>query len=364
MDGTALVFCEGAFGLPAGKTANGLVRFGTRYDILGVVDSEHAGRDAGEVVPGVTRRNPVFASVHQAVEGLGRRPDYLVVGLDPPDGRFPPQFRRVIRDSLRMGISVDSALRPFLHEDAEFPGLAQQASARIRSVGFPKALAQLRSYSGEIERVAGQRVAVVGTHSVVGKRTTTVRLTKALLERGVRAEMIGTGTSSWFQGVRSTVILESVLSRYVAGELEGAIIGADAAYHPEVFVLEGQGSVLNPANPSGIELLTTARPDAIVMQHAIQHEDHAVDDPFGAETLEQHIRVAELLSGSRVVAITLNPEIAGAEAYARAAELIRKRFDLLITDVLHDGTDALADVVCDRCGLGRRSEGARTHGRS
>src|SRR5688572_3113223 len=124
MDGTALVFCEGALGLPGGKTANGLVRYGTRYEILGALDSCQAGRDAGDIVAGTTRRIPVFADLRQAVEALGRRPDYLVVGLNPPDGRFPPAFRRVIRDALRMGVSVDSALRPYLHEDAEFPGLA------------------------------------------------------------------------------------------------------------------------------------------------------------------------------------------------------------------------------------------------
>jgi uncharacterized NAD-dependent epimerase/dehydratase family protein len=348
MDGTALVFCEGAFGLAAGKTANGLVRYGTRYEILGVIDSMHVGRDARDIVAGVARSIPVFADLHQAVEALGRRPDYLVVGLNPHDGRFPPAFRRSIRDALRMGVSVDSALRPYLNEDAEFPGLAQQSSVRIRSVGYPKPIGQLRNYTGEIERVTAQKVAVVGTHSVVGKRTTTVRLTDALRARGVRSEMIGTGTTSWFQGVRSTIILSSILSGNVAGELEGAILSANAAYAPEVFVLEGQGSVLNCANPSGLELLTTARPDVIVMQHALLHERLPVADPFGVETLERHIRVAELLSGSPVVAITLNPESADAETYARAAALLRKRFGLLVTDVLQDGTDLLADVVCER----------------
>ena len=348
MDGTALVFCEGAFGRPEGKTANGLVRFGTRYDILGVVDSTHAGHDAGEIVSGVTRRIPVFASVHQAVVGLERRPDFVVVGLNPPDGRFPPQYRRVVRDALRMGIGVDSALRPYLHEDAEFPGLAQQSSVRIRSVGYPKPLGQLRSYTGEIERVGALKVAVVGTHAVVGKRTTAVRLAGALAARGVRTEMIGTGETSWFQGVRSTVVVDSIVRRFVAGELEGTMLDAWKAYTPEVFVLEGQGSVADPANPSGVELLTTARPDAIIMQHALEHASLPADDPCGIKTLERHIRIAELLSESPVVAITVNPESASPEACALASERLRERFGLLVTDVLRDGTDAIADLVCER----------------
>ena len=42
-DGNAIVYCEGAFGTPNGKTAHGLVRRSGRYRILSVVDSRHGG---------------------------------------------------------------------------------------------------------------------------------------------------------------------------------------------------------------------------------------------------------------------------------------------------------------------------------
>lgn len=345
MDGTALIFCEGAFGSPDGKTANGLVRFGSRYDILGVIDSENSGRLAGDVITGVTKPIPVFSSLHQAIEALRRRPDYLVIGLNPRDGRMPPQHRKVIRDALKSGISVDSALKPYLVDDAEFPGLTMLSSAKIRSVGYPKPLAQLRSYTGEIDGVGAARIAVVGTHSVVGKRTTTVRLSEALAGEGVRTVMIGTGETSWFQGIPWTVILDSIVHKYVAGELEGVIVDAWRESQPEMMILEGQGSVLNPSNPSGLELLTTARPCAVVMQHAPTHSRLDPEDRFGAKSLERHIRTAELLSGSPVVAITLNPEGSSPEYFAEALGTFRKQFGLLVTDVIADGTTALTGVV-------------------
>lgn len=347
MDGTALIFCEGAFGRPSGKTANGLVRFGRRYDVRGVVDSTHAGRDASDVIGGVGRRVPIFASLNQAVSAIDQRPDYLVIGLSPRDGRLPPQFRKVVRDALRMGINVDSPLRPYLQDDAEFPGLAQQSSVRIRSVGYPKPIANLRSYTGEIASVDAKRIAVVGTHSLTGKRTTTVRLAETLRERRIATEMIGTGETSWLQGVRSTVILDSIVRKYVAGELEGIIVDAYKTYGPEVFVLEGQGSLLSRSNPSGYELLTTARPDVVVMQHALAHSSYLTSDAFGAETLERHIRIAEALAGSPVVAITVNPEGCSPDECRLAADALRDRFGLLVTDVLVDGSDALADTVID-----------------
>lgn len=345
MDGTALIFSEAAFGRPEGKSANGLVRFGTRYDILGVIDSQQSGRLAGDVIGGVKKAIPIFASLRQALDALSDRPDYLVIGLNPSDGRLPPQYRKVIRDALRSGISVDSALKPYLIDDAEFPGLTMQSSARIRSVGYPKPISQLRLYSGEIEGVEAARIAVVGTHSVVGKRTTTVRLTEALQSAGVATVMIGTGETSWFQGVPWTVILDSIVHKYVAGELEGEIVDAWRATQPKAMVLEGQGSVLNPSSPSGLELLTTARPCAVVMQHAPTHASLDGSDRYGLRTLERHISAAELLSGSPVVAITLNPEGSSPEYFAEAAEAIRSRFDLLVTDVLADGVAGLAETV-------------------
>ena len=92
MDGTAIIFSEGVFGRPEGKTANGLVRFGRRYDILGVIDSTQAGRDAGDIVPGVTRRVPIFSTLGQAVDALGRRPEYLVVGHESGRRSLPRPF--------------------------------------------------------------------------------------------------------------------------------------------------------------------------------------------------------------------------------------------------------------------------------
>ncbi|MGB5035229.1 MAG: DUF1611 domain-containing protein [Blastocatellia bacterium] len=347
MDGTALIYCEGAFGRPEGKTANGLVRFGRRYEILGVIDSEHSGRLAGDIISGVAKAIPVFSSLHQGIEALRRRPDYLVIGFNPPDGRMPPQHRKVIRDALKNGISVDSALKPYIVDDAEFPGLTMQSSAKIRAVGYPKPLAQLRSYTGEIQEVGSARVAVVGTHSVVGKRTTTVRLTEALQADGISTVMIGTGETSWFQGIRWTVILDAIVHKYVAGELEGVIVDAWRSVRPDVMVLEGQGSVLNPSNPSGLELLTTARPSAIVMQHAPTHSSLEADDRFGMRTLERHIRTAELLSGAPVVAITLSPEGNSPEFFGEATTALRSQFGLLVTDVIADGTQALTGVVRD-----------------
>ena len=45
-EGNAVVYCEGALGTTNGKTAHGLVRRSERYEVVAVIDSRHAGRDA------------------------------------------------------------------------------------------------------------------------------------------------------------------------------------------------------------------------------------------------------------------------------------------------------------------------------
>ena len=80
---TAVVYCEGNFGLIDGKTANGLVRHSQKYTILGVIDSTQAGRDAGEVLDGEPNGIPISASsamrlqtcsVHPTISSTAWRP--------------------------------------------------------------------------------------------------------------------------------------------------------------------------------------------------------------------------------------------------------------------------------------------------
>ncbi len=43
---------------------------------------------------------------------------------------------------------------------------------------------------------------------------------------------------------------------------------------PDVIVIEGQGSLLNPAYPGGYEILAAARPDLIILQHAPARKEY------------------------------------------------------------------------------------------
>jgi uncharacterized NAD-dependent epimerase/dehydratase family protein len=115
---------------------------------------------------------------------------------------------------------------------------------------------------------------VLGTDSAIGKRTTAWRLVEALDTAGISAALVGTGQTAWMQGVPHGIVLDSLINDFVSGEIEHAVCEAWQDGHPRVIVLEGQGSLMNPAYPGGFELLAAGRPEVVVMQHAPARKEY------------------------------------------------------------------------------------------
>ncbi|MEM0057179.1 MAG: DUF1611 domain-containing protein, partial [Candidatus Geothermarchaeota archaeon] len=63
----ALILAEGLYHSTDAKTAHGLVRLSNRYKIVGVIDSQFAGKDAGEVLDGKPRGIKIYASLKEAL---------------------------------------------------------------------------------------------------------------------------------------------------------------------------------------------------------------------------------------------------------------------------------------------------------
>lgn len=310
-DGNAAIYCEGAFGTPNGKTAHGLVRFTRRYAPVCVIDSRHAGKTASDVVVGAGPGIRVVGSLDEAIE-LGRRDGrevtHFVIGLAPDGGRLPSGVRGVVEQALRAGLHVDAGLHDFLSEDRQLSALASERGVRLRDVRRPPDRSALHFFTGAIEKVGSTRVALLGTDSAVGKRTTAWKLVDGLQSGGSTAELIGTGQTAWMQGVRYGIILDSLVNDFVSGEIEHAICTAWEEVAPEFMILEGQGSLMNPAYPGGFELLAAGRPAAVVLQHAPARGDYDGFPGYPLHPLDEQIRAIELISKVPVVAITINHE--------------------------------------------------------
>lgn len=222
-EGNAIVYCEGAFGSTYGKTTHGLVRRTDRYRVLSVVDSTCVGKDAGEILYGNPKGIPIYADLEAAVTAAvssGNPATHLVIGLAQDGGRLNSPARKQVLKAIELGLNVDSGLHDFLMDDLEIAERAARSGIEIRDIRRTPPRAEMHSFTGKISEVTSLRIAVLGTDSAVGKRTTAWLLVDALKEAGYRAELIGTGQTAWMQGAKYGIILDSLINDFVAGEIE------------------------------------------------------------------------------------------------------------------------------------------------
>ena len=347
-EGNAIVYCEGAFGTTNGKTAHGLVRRSDRYRVLAVIDSKNRGHDAGIILDERAAGIPVVRDLEAALEleaSDGRGATHLVIGLAPDGGRLPQSARDVVLEAIQRGLNIDSGLHDFLSEDEEITAAANQHGVTLRDVRKPPDRDQLHFFSGKIESVGCLKVALLGTDSAVGKRTTAWLLKDALEEQAWSAEMVGTGQTAWMQGARFGIVVDSIVSDFVAGEIEHAVWSAWTEAQPDAILLEGQGSLMNPAYPGGFELLAAGRPDVIILQHAPARKEYDGFPGYAMHPLETQIEALELISGKPVVAITLNHENLSDEELAEAKAEIEKETELPVCSPLREGCGTLVRVL-------------------
>ncbi|KAA3660875.1 MAG: DUF1611 domain-containing protein, partial [Calditrichaeota bacterium] len=189
------------------------------------------------------------------------------------------------------------------------------------------------------------KIAILGTDSAIGKRTTAWLIVQAFQNAGLKAEMIGTGQTAWMQGARYSLILDSLVNDFVSGEIEHAVWRAWNETKPDVIVIEGQGSLMNPAYPGGFEILAAGRPDVVVLQHAPTRKEYDGFPGYPMHPLRKQIDAIELISGKPVVAITVNHEDLTAEQVPTVCREIIADVGLPAFDVLLDGAAELITVL-------------------
>lgn len=347
-EGNAIVYCEGAFGTTNGKTAHGLVRRSNRYQVLSVIDSTQAGRDAGAILDGRPVNIPVVRSLHAAITVARSRklqPTHFVIGLAPDGGRLPRAARCEVLSAIEQGLNVDSGLHDFLADDSEIAVAAASRGVEIRDIRKPPPREDLHFFSGKISQVKCLKVAMLGTDSAVGKRTTAWLLKDALEKRGWVTELVGTGQTAWLQGARYGIVLDSIVNDFVAGEIEHAAWTAWSEAQPDILLLEGQGSLMNPAYPGGFELLAAGRPEVIVLQHAPGRKEYDGFPGYPIHPIRTQIQALELISGKSVVAITLNHEAIAEDDLDETKEAMQRLTDLVVCDPLRDGCEAVVRVL-------------------
>ena len=346
ISGPALVLAPGHFNPDRAKTAYGLVRGSERFRILGVIDSEQSGLDAGEVVDGINRSIPVFESVKHALGELQQRPEYAVVGITTPGGTLPDYLKAEILKALDSGLHIVNGLHQSLSELPEFLQKAENHGVKLHDIRRSRPLSELKFWKGDILEVRAPRIAVLGTDCALGKRTTARWLAEAFSTRGIRAEMVYTGQTGWMQGHPYGFILDATPNDFVPGELENSVVRCDRETQPEVIFIEGQAAMRLPSGPCGSELLCSAQARGVILQHAPKRKRyHSMEQlPFEPPPLEEEIELIRLY-GSRVLALTLNGENFERNELCRKRDELASCHGIPVVCPLEDGVEGLLPPI-------------------
>lgn len=346
MDGTAIVVCDNLFQTAHAKTAHGLVRGTERYRVLAIIDGPTAGRDAGEVLDGVRRGIPVYATIAEALGALPEKPDFCVVGVATSGGRVTPGLRALLSEAIDSGLSVVNGLHEFLADDAKLAAAAAKKGVTIRDVRRTPSRTELHFWSGEILTVRAPRIAVLGTDCALGKRTTARFLLEACRAAGIRTELVFTGQTGWMQGAPFGFVLDSVPNDFVSGELEHAIVSCWKATKPDLILLEGQSALRNPSGPCGSEFILSGRAAGVILQHAPHRTCYEDLEQFNLRIppVADEIELIRRL-GARTLAVTLNGEGMTPEALRAEQQRLRWGLNIPVIRPLEEGVGALVPVV-------------------
>lgn len=343
-DTPLVVLAEGCLGLPAGKTASGVIRYG-RWPIVGVIDSTQEGKTVGKVL-NLDCKAPILGSFRQSL-GLTPKPQALLLGTAPQGGFLTKADRAVVREALTAGLHVISGLHQFLTADPEFVALAQQFGATlwdVRAVDDTPVINQLHP------RPAGtQVITLVGTDCSVGKMVTALELDQGARRQGLKSAFVATGQTGILISGRG-IPLDRVIGDFMAGRVEQAILDEITQSAPEVVFVEGQGAIYHPAY-SGITLalIHGSQPDGLILCHN-PSQSHIrnypqVPIPPWPEMIARVETVASWLKPCKVLGISLNTSAFDEAEAQRVLEDAQAQTGLPATDPVRFGVEPLLQAL-------------------
>jgi uncharacterized NAD-dependent epimerase/dehydratase family protein len=333
-----LVLAEGRSGdAHYGKTMRGIVHYGP-HPVVAILDSTRAGESYSEI--------PIVGSVADALP-LG--PTTAAVGVATQGGRFPPEWRELLKDAIRAGLDLESGLHEHISADPELMALAAEHGVELRDLRKPPP--DLSVPTGENLQVPATIVLTVGSDCAIGKKTVAVELDLAAKRRGLKSIFVPTGqTGIWIAGWG--IAIDAVVSDFLAGAAERLVVEG-AARGGELLWVEGQGSLVHPAY-SGVTmgLMHGATPHAFVLVHKARatHTEGYPDHPLPPlrDLIELHERASLPLRRANVVAIALHTgELDETAARAEIAQVAAET-GLPVDDPVRFGAETLLDAVLGR----------------
>jgi uncharacterized NAD-dependent epimerase/dehydratase family protein len=302
---------------------------------VAVLDSTRAGEEMSGV--------PIVGTVEEA---LPCEPTTAVVGVATQGGRFPPEWRELLKQCIAAGLDLESGLHEFVSEDEELQALAREHGVELRDLRKPPE--GLNVPTGENLELPARIVLTVGSDCAIGKKTVALELDLEARRRGLASVFVPTGQT----GIAIAgwgIAVDAVVADFLAGAAEQLVVEGHRRGGELLFV-EGQGSLVNPAY-SGVTLglMHGAAPHLFVLCHragATEVEGYPGHPlPSLPELVSLHEQVALPLRRARVACIALNTADFGEDEARAAVAEAAEQTGLPVDDPVRFGAAGLLDAL-------------------
>lgn len=345
---TAIILASKAFGTLGGKTANDLVIYGGKYKIVAVIDEKKAGKDAGEVLGMGKKKIPIVGSLKEA---LKFKSDALIIGIAPPGGSVPEEWKSIIKEAVKNGLDIVSGLHYFFGDQPEFSDLAKQHGVKLIDLRRPPKNLEVLM---EVLNIKVPVVAILSTDAATGKNIVMMELAKEAEKRDLKVGTVATGQTMMLVRGDAGAAIDAIPGDFIPGTV--AKMTADVAkMGKDLVIVEGQASLSHPAY--GVETLAIlygSQPDAVIMVHDPFRGTRDGFPRMKVPSLKEEIRLIQtLFPKTKVVGIAisyiynyngLKPD----EEIRVAMRQAEKETNLPATDVQRFGVENLFDAMAER----------------
>jgi uncharacterized NAD-dependent epimerase/dehydratase family protein len=333
-----IILAEKNLGPVTSKMANGVIRY-LNDEVVAVIDSNHGGKKVQEVL-NFGGDIPIYNSLEEALQ---HQANYLLIGISPYGGKFPPTWYPIIITAIQNKLNIISGLHEFLSDVAEF---------RILSEKYNVKLIDLREYKkpditarGIARNFRSKIVLTVGTHGNVGKLTTTIEMVNKMQKSNKSADWIATGQIGILIKGRG-IPIDALKGDFISGAVENEISRIDGNF--EYIFVEGQGSLQHLGYSSvTLGILHGSLPDAMILCH---RTDIGVSD-YGVNTddLERMIAINEnmvsFVKPTKIIGIALNSYNLSQDRVLNLIDSIEKSTGLPTTDIVRFGAEKLTSAL-------------------
>ncbi|MFO7791787.1 MAG: DUF1611 domain-containing protein [Candidatus Saliniplasma sp.] len=338
----ALIYAEGEFGRIDGKTANGLVRFSKRYDIVGVIDSTRDEDFAHEVLDHVEKTIPIFSSVEEAIGKLDRKPEAFINGIARDGGGFPYDSKDIFLKAMENGMDIVHGCHDHISQEEEFKKKAEKHGVEIWDTR--KEPEDPHFFTGKLRDIDfPPRILVSGTDCAIGKRTFCAELYKELKERGYNPLFVATGQTGIIQGAKYGFPLDGIRGDFLSGEAEHLVWRASTEEDADVIIIEGQACIAHPQGGNPLALMKGVHPHGIVLIHAPGRKEKDGLPDFDPPNLDEEKETIEFFYPDSVISIGINHE--GGIDVDEYIESYEEKYGVPAEDALKDRPIKTADLI-------------------